>query len=139
MTMVVDLEDCPCMDSTFMGTLTGIAKQALKNGKLQLVNVSGRNSQLLRNLGLDQILDVDLNDSSWIEERKLVRENITRQVDAVPLSKEERSEMVLEAHESLWEANQNNISKFRDVIDYLKQDLAGAKVNGESRAGSSAS
>ncbi|MFT5465097.1 MAG: anti-anti-sigma factor [Verrucomicrobiales bacterium] len=131
--MVVDLEDCPTMDSTFMGTLTGIAKRVLLNGRMQVVNVNKRNAQLFQNLGLDQILDVDFNGSTWKVERELVRENITRELRDTGLSKVEHSEHVLEAHEELCRANADNVPKFRDVIDFLKQDLAAAKI-GEPKA-----
>ena len=59
--IVVDLETCPTMDSTFMGTLTGIAIRLMDHpgGRLQVVNVNDRNRQLLGNLGLDLIFEVD--------------------------------------------------------------------------------
>ncbi|MEM7009991.1 MAG: STAS domain-containing protein [Verrucomicrobiota bacterium] len=132
-TMVVDLEECPHMDSTFMGTLTGIACQVFKDGKLHIVNVCERNAGLLKGLGIDQILDVDLNGSSWKEEREMVRDSITQEVECDPLNKVEHSELVLEAHETLCEANANNRAKFCNVIEFLKQDLADAK-NGDSEA-----
>lgn len=136
--LVVDLEDCPMMDSTFMGTLTGIAKQVLCDGRMQVINVNSRNAQLLQNLGLDQILEVDFNGSSWKAERELVRENITQEIAEAGLSKVEHSEHVLEAHEELCQANADNVAKFRDVIDFLKQDLANAK-SGEAEAGGTTS
>ena len=37
--------------------------------------------------------------------------------------KKERAETMLEAHEALCEVAPENLSRFKDVLDYLKQDL----------------
>src|SRR5688572_1420040 len=54
---VVDLQNCPVMDSTFMGTLAGVALRLreLGQGHLQVTNLNDRNQDLLSNLGLDQL------------------------------------------------------------------------------------
>ncbi len=121
--IVIDLEDCPCMDSTFMGTITAIALQlrARTEGQLQVINTNERTAKSLQELGLDQILDLDLNDSVWSEERALVRENITRSLVTEPLPQKECRQIVLEAHEALCQANQDNVARFRNVLDYLKK------------------
>jgi anti-anti-sigma factor len=58
---VVDLKGCPLMDSTFMGTLAGIAlkTRAEGSGGLHIVNLNERNLDLLCNLGLDQLMRLD--------------------------------------------------------------------------------
>jgi anti-anti-sigma regulatory factor len=58
---VVDLAGCPVMDSTFMGTLTGIAfrLRELGQGGLHVINSNERNTNLLEGLGLDQILSLE--------------------------------------------------------------------------------
>ena len=58
---VVDLAACPVMDSTFMGTLTGIAfrLRELGHGGLHVINSNERNTNLLEGLGLDQILSLE--------------------------------------------------------------------------------
>src|SRR3954447_599569 len=54
---VVDLKNCPVMDSTFMGTLAGIALRLreIGQGQLRVINLNERNRDLLANLGLDQL------------------------------------------------------------------------------------
>ncbi|MEI8340533.1 MAG: STAS domain-containing protein, partial [Verrucomicrobiota bacterium] len=54
---MVDLAKCPVMDSTFMGTLTGVALQLREheNGRLCIINLNERNKDLLCNLGLNQL------------------------------------------------------------------------------------
>src|SRR4026207_471676 len=58
---IVDLRNCPVMDSTFMGTLTGIALRLgeLGQGGLRVIDLNERNGDLLCNLGLDRLLIMD--------------------------------------------------------------------------------
>ncbi len=122
---VVDLEDCPMMDSTFMGTLTGIALRlkAGLSGKLEIINANPRNQQLLQSLGLDQILTVDIEGTSWKEERELVKNNLQQPGPPPSLDQRDQAEFVLEAHEALCKANEDNVRRFKDVIEFLKHDI----------------
>ncbi|MFN0127189.1 MAG: STAS domain-containing protein [Verrucomicrobiales bacterium] len=123
---VVDLEACPAMDSTFMGTLTGIAVRlmAYPDGRLQVVNANERNRGLLANLGLDQVFEVDKDGSAWTEEREIVKASLTEAVAGHEGERDDskRRECVIEAHENLCKANEANRPKFRDVLDCLKNE-----------------
>ncbi len=114
---VVDLGACELMDSTFMGTLAGVALRLreIGQGNLRAVNVNPRNASLLENLGLDQLFDVDTGPGP-----------ATPATVAAPISSEtsDQKETVLEAHEALVAADSHNAVKFKDVIDYLRQELA---------------
>src|SRR6266850_1472486 len=57
---IVDLCNCPVMDSTFMGTLAGISLWLgeLGEGCLSVVNLNERNAESLCSLGLDQLFNV---------------------------------------------------------------------------------
>ncbi len=125
---VIDLERCPVMDSTFMGTLAGIALRLkeIGQGKLHVVQLNPRNSGLLKSLGLDQLFGM--------ETPGLALENVPEKpVVAAPTAvgneskdeggKEATARVMLEAHEALVEASSGNLSKFKDVLDFLKQDL----------------
>ena len=59
---VLDLRKCPVMDSTFMGTMAGIALRLreLGQGRLHVINLNERNRDLICNLGLDQLFAMDL-------------------------------------------------------------------------------
>src|SRR5579862_9955252 len=61
---VVDLRNCPVMDSTFMGTLAGIALRLreLGQGHLHVINLNERNHDLLGNLGLDQLFTMGMGE-----------------------------------------------------------------------------
>src|SRR5258708_14913927 len=54
---IVDLQNCTTMDSTFMGTLAGIAMRIRDagGGNLWVVNRNERNAELLGGLGLDAL------------------------------------------------------------------------------------
>src|SRR6185436_8607943 len=61
----VDLKNCPVMDSTFMGTLAGVALRLreLGQGSLRVTNLNERNGDLLSNLGLDQLFTLTMSES----------------------------------------------------------------------------
>jgi anti-sigma B factor antagonist len=123
---IVDLHSCPVMDSTFMGTLAGIALRLREHndGSLLVRNANERNDDLLRNLGLNNLFDVESITSE-------VPDDV---VDATPLApdqiaqRRDQAECMIEAHEALVDADPENLARFKDVLEYLKQDLrAGSK------------
>ncbi len=123
---VVDLEHCPIMDSTFLGTLTGAALNLRQSGsgEVSVLNANTRNQQLLTSLGLDHILDVDHDGIKYCSERKQVCCELNTCADEMPpCPKEEQAAQVLAAHEALTQANAENAARFRDVIEFLEQEL----------------
>jgi anti-anti-sigma factor len=128
--LVVDLEHCPMMDSTFLGTLTGTAIHLLEQGKgsLSVLNANPRNQQLLADLGLDQILHVDIAGTQWPEERKTVCAELSNCQEKGANCKEEQTEHVLTAHKTLSTINRQNQSRFRDVIYFLEKELSGGSA-----------
>jgi len=120
-----DLGECTVMDSTFMGTLAGMALRLRESGGTLLVrNVNERNFELLRNLGLNNLFEIEpsselLAAGSTNDESALETEN--------ELSRSENAACMIEAHEALVDAAPENLARFKDVLEYLKQDLrAGA-------------
>lgn len=113
---VVDLHDCAMMDSTFMGTMAGLALRLkeLGEGHLRVVHCGNRSRELLSGLGLDQLFQISSNGASAPQCQAL------GQSAAV---KSEQARQMLDAHEALCEAAPENFLKFKDVLDYLKQDL----------------
>ncbi len=115
---VFDLKQCPVMDSTFMGTLTSIAMhlRELGSGQLSIVNLNERNRDLLSNLGLDRFFNMGAAAQSPTAPVQVP-------LPAVAEDKQTRAETMIEAHEAVVAANPANEAKFKDVLDYLKQDL----------------
>jgi anti-sigma B factor antagonist len=119
---VIDLENCAMMDSTFMGTMAGVALRLkeLGHGHLHVVHCGKRSSDLLCGLGLDQIFSIHANGSPAPQCEVLRRESPTGSAEE---KKQENARQMLDAHEALCEAAPQNFSRFKDVLDYLKQDL----------------
>lgn len=121
---VIDLGDCPAMDSTFMGTLAGLAMRLAKSsgGRLQLNGVCDRNRQSLEDLGLDALIDIDPADTEWRAHVDDVRGSLEPVQDETEASD---AAHVLEAHRQLCEASEENVKKFATVLDVLEQRSAG--------------
>ena len=121
---VFDLQDCVMMDSTFMGTMAGMALRLkeLGQGRLHVIHCGERSLELLSGLGLDQILDIQTNGATAPECEELT-EASGRPVEGSADVKREQAGTMLEAHEACVEANEANAAKFKDVLEYLKQDL----------------
>lgn len=123
--LVVDLEACTGMDSTFMGTLAGMATRlsSLGGGSLQIADAGMRNGRSLEDLGLDYLLEIDPPNTIWRKEITEVRLSLTP-LETTPADLIQRAKHVLEAHEVLSEMNDKNAVIFENVVDLLKQDLA---------------
>jgi anti-anti-sigma regulatory factor len=116
---VFDLAHCPVMDSTFMGTMAGIALRLreLGQGHLRVARLNERNHDLLANLGFDRLFEIEAKMEPPVE-------NAAQQpLDGTAKDKTEQARTMLEAHEACVEANPENAAKFKDVLEYLKQDL----------------
>ena len=108
-----------------MGTLAGMALRLRESaGTLLVRNVNERNFELLRNLGLNNLFEIEpsseaLATGTTNSESALEPEN--------ELSRSEHAACMIEAHEALVDAAPENLARFKDVLEYLKQDLrAGA-------------
>ncbi len=117
---IVDLKNCPVMDSTFMGTLAGIALRLreLGQGRLQVINLNDRNRDLLTNLGLDQLFII-----GWCARGASPGPGDQPLEISGADDKATRAATMLEAHEACVQANPENAAKFKDVLEFLKHDL----------------
>ncbi len=120
---VLDLTDCLLMDSTFLGVLSGLGLKfgAARNGDtfpcLDLLNPNARILDLLENLGASHLFKV-LNCSDLDTEKMAALTPTCANAD-----RKEISRTCLEAHQILMEINPANISKFKDVAQFLAEDL----------------
>lgn len=114
---VIDLESCEHMDSTFMGTLTGISQnlRELGQGSLRALNVHPRNVELFANLGLDMLFGVEP-----LGEKPVKPAEPGAQLLPLPMETGSEREVVLSAHQALIAAHPDNAERFRDVLAYLK-------------------
>ena len=118
---IIDLQNCAMMDSTFMGTMAGVALRLkeLGHGHLHVVHCGTRSHELLTGLGLDQIFEIHANGEAAPQCQSLKSEA----GDVMEAKKREQARTMLEAHEALCTAAPENFLRFKDVLDYLKQDL----------------
>lgn len=128
---VLDLTDCPLMDSTFLGVLAGLGLKfnGANNGDcaptIELFNPKPRILDLLENLGVSHLFKIV--DGKELECGKLAA------VERAPgaTDRKEISRTCLEAHEALMRLNPANIPKFKDVAQFLADDLKRME-NGEN-------
>jgi len=119
---IVDLQNCVMMDSTFMGTLAGVALRLkeLGNGHLHVIHCGVGSRELLSGLGLDQIFDIQSEGDAAPDCSDL---NGDAAAKSSPEQKRQQAQTMLDAHQALCEAAPENFTRFKDVLDYLKQDL----------------
>jgi anti-sigma B factor antagonist len=118
----IDLGECEQLDSTFMGTLTGIA-QRLKihqKGKVRVINVSESNKQLMENLGLDQLFSIRPIAEGKEFPPTAAEPSFSEVIEAAHLSKESVEETVRSAHQALVTANQANAPKFQSLLEIIR-------------------
>ncbi len=124
---VIDLEECKGIDSTFIGLLYNYARkmdeESEPNNGVEIISSSERNAKSIQKLGLDILIHIQSDEEKWSKEQAMVRENIGRPLPEKEQTRQERAEMVLDAHEILMESNKANESRFRDVVNLIRQDM----------------
>jgi len=140
---VVDLGACTYLDSTFLGILLGLGLKLKEagGGLLHILNASPRNMELLKNLGLDRLINIEGsgvapsgagpgsrigsaggNGSSAGRLNGVKDENL-KEVSCPTPTRAEAGPTILEAHEALMEFDPRNVPKFKDVVEFLREDL----------------
>ena len=129
---VLELSECVLMDSTFLGGLAGFGLEMSKapcaadGPAIEILNPNERITELLENLGVlhlfrccDGVLaaPADAQTSSH---------------DCSTPSRLELARASLEAHQVLMAVNPANVAKFKDVTQFLAEDLK--KMEGPSGA-----
>ena len=121
--VVVDLNACTGMDSTFMGTLAGLAMRLMKlpDGNLLIAEPGDKNTKSLEGLGLDVLMQIDPVDAFWVGQIEEIRAKL-KPYDAGS-SKAPSASYVLEAHQKLCEVDERNTEKFGTVLDFLEAEV----------------
>ncbi len=121
---IVDLEACSYLDSTFLGTLLQLGLKLKEAGKglLHVLNASQKNLDLLKNLGLDRLIQIDASRANLNGVAQKLLEEVTCPVP----TREQAAPTILEAHEALMEFDARNVPKFKDVVEFLREDLGQA-------------
>lgn len=116
--VVVDSSECSYMDSSFLGTLTGIAIRLRKlfKKKLEVANIDPKVKETVCTIGLNHIFNLSERDD-------LGKIPVTQLVIATA-GKKELAEQMLHAHNLLMELSSENKERFQHVKELLEQELA---------------
>ena len=116
--LVVDLEACSGMDSTFMGMLAGLGMLLKKKGEgqLSIVGTSDKTKASLEELGLNHLMKIEPKDGPWIGKIEEARANLRPLSDQDASAKEEH---ILECHENLCDADSENFERFETVLNVM--------------------
>lgn len=123
---VIDLSDCLLMDSTFLGVLAGFGLRLSppqNNGShpepsIELFNPNARIAELLENLGVSHLFKIRRGASEPARNGSVPTE--------APVTESTRAEVTrncLEAHRVLMSLDPANAIKFKDVTQFLAENL----------------
>jgi len=119
---IIDLSECVLMDSTFLGILAQFglklnsADRAGQPG-IELLNANSRVAELLENLG---VLYLFKTRSGTLELPVDVK---TCTPESIHPTHEQIARTSLEAHQALMAMNPENAARFKDVTQFLAEDL----------------
>ena len=119
---IIDLSECVLMDSTFLGVLAGFGLKmdqpdASNQRGIELFNPNARITELLENLGalhLFKIITGALELPGDVE---------THTPESTHPTHEQITRTSLEAHQTLMTVNPDNVARFKDVTQFLAEDL----------------
>jgi len=119
----IDMKECALMDSTFIGLLTGFGMQLPpgENSGLSIHHMSPRVSDLLINLGVSQLFLVCSKENGIPDDLN------AKPADKTGHSHDQIQQTCLKAHQTLMEANPENVARFKDVTKFLEEDLKRTK------------
>lgn len=118
--IVIELSQCPLMDSTFLGVLaaSGIrmkpATGECESRVIELRNANERLIELLENLGVIHLFKTCNGELPECQEIESSLCHPTR---------EELTKASLEAHQTLMQINPDNAIRFKEVTRFLAEDL----------------
>jgi len=124
---VLDLSECMLMDSTFLGVLAGLglkmnaAQPDQADPAIELLNPNPRITDLLESLGVLHLFKLAQGPVALPDQ---VQSHVHQPVDA---SREDVTRACLEAHRTLMEINPDNVAKFKEVAQFLAEDLKRVK------------
>ncbi len=134
--MLVDMQHCIGMDSTFMGVLAGVAsKMKGYQGRIVMVNCTPRTRGLLATLGLDQLIHAFEVGQTPDAHAAVLNGRLSReQLDPGSCQDVETLQTMLAAHENLVDLVPENLPQFKDVLIFLREEVA-RKTGGQPGMG----
>lgn len=116
---LIDLTECQSMDSTFIGVLAGLSRRVRQDagdaGYVELINTT---PQVRR-----QLDDLFVLDQFRLTECGVSPGTPYAQIQSGPANKAELCRVMLEAHQTLMDLHCGNVPKFKQVTQFLQEDL----------------
>jgi anti-anti-sigma regulatory factor len=125
---IIDLSECMLMDSTFLGVLAGFGlktnpQQSPDERGIELLNANTRIVELLENLGALHLFKITSGAMELPEDVKACTP------ESINPTHEQITRTCLEAHQTLMEVNPENYARFKDVTQFLAEDLKNLEKN----------
>jgi anti-sigma B factor antagonist len=119
---IIDLSECVLMDSTFLGTLAQFGLKLNAGGPgsppgIELLNCNARVTELLENLGALHLFKTLSGALDLPEDVKMCLP------ESIHPTHEQITRTCLEAHQTLMAVNPDNVARFKDVTQFLAEDL----------------
>jgi len=118
---LIDLSECVLMDSTFLGVLAGFGLKMQPDNSdqqgIELFNANARVAELLENLGVARLFKMAGGVLQLPDDVK------TGTPEPANPTHEEITRTCLEAHRTLMTINPENAARFKDVAQFLAEDL----------------
>ena len=127
--LVLDLVECQGMDSTFMGVIAGLCFRFREGEevKLVMVNLSEKTGKLLKTLGLDLLAETHpMGELPEAYCEALQGCDEMEEANPSDVTQKEQAEIMLDAHEKLSLISSSNQARFKDVLQYLEEELKGS-------------
>ncbi|MFT7108426.1 MAG: anti-anti-sigma factor [Psychrobacter glaciei] len=117
-TVIIDLTETQCIDSTSLGQLAKISILYKKQyGQVPtIISTNGDINRILTSMGFDQVFHIIkelVSKVEYLDQQELAVEVINEQ---------EMKDRVLEAHKLLMDMNQNNYDAFQDLVNSLEEN-----------------
>jgi anti-sigma B factor antagonist len=124
--IIMDLSECVLMDSTFLGILSQFGIKLNPAGVtgqrgIELLNPNARVTELLENLGALHLFKIITGTLDLPDDVK------TCTPESIHPTHEEITRTSLEAHQTLMAVNPENVARFKDVTQFLAEDLDNLK------------
>jgi anti-sigma B factor antagonist len=119
---IIDLSECVLMDSTFLGTLAQFGLKLNSTGPagqpgVELFSPNMRVTELLENLGALHLFKILTGTLELPDDMKSCTP------ETINPTHEQITRTCLEAHQTLMAVNPQNIARFKDVTQFLAEDL----------------
>ncbi len=126
---IIELGGCALMDSTFLGNLAGFGLKlgqengGLEKGCVELRNANSRIVELLENIGVLHLFACAQGELEAPEHLEACA------LQCVSATRQEVTQNCLAAHQTLMAINPDNVARFKDVAQFLAEDLARMTVD----------